>query len=582
MLPLLAYTGLAVLLFHNAWAGANDLTIGGHGDPEASIWYYAWIQHGLQHGVNPLLTDYLNYPQGVNLAWQTSQPLAAVVSWPVSAIFGPYAAYDAVVTAALALSGWCAYLAIRRWVPRRSAAFAGGLLYGFSPYMVTHAQGHANLVLCFVPPLLLLALDEAVVRRRWPWWRSGLVLGLLGAVQIWMTEEVLATSAILAAVGVLTLAVLHRDRWRAALPYVWRAVALGAVVTLALGAPLLWVQFRGPNQLPSVFQQPGGFSTDLLNFVLPTGAQQVFPGFARSAVDRFSGNGAERNGYLSVPLLLILAYTLWRFRTVAVVRVMGVVGVVAAVLSMGPTLRIRGHMTHIPLPWEVFAHLPVFANVIPARIMLYAFLAAALLLALFVDHVLRVRGAALAWGGAALAASLVLLLPTTDYIASPHQDPAFFTAGGDAQRIPEGASVLLVPFVNDPAVAESETWQVIGGLRFRVPSGYFLARDPNNDRSHLTGPTLRPLSKALVDIVTSKGAPTLTDSLLATMRDDLRYWNTQVVVVGPTPHPDQVLALLTAVLGRPPVGDQGTYVWWDVQPGHPAVSAAAALPMSPS
>lgn len=582
-LPLLAYTALAALYFRNAWAAPHDLTAGGHGDPEASIWYYAWIQHALAHGNNPLLTDFLNYPQGVNLAAQTSQPLAAVVSWPVSAIFGPYAAYDAVVTAALALSAWCAYLAIRRWVPRRSAAFAGGLLYGFSPYMATHAQGHANLLLAFVPPLLLLALDEALVRRRWPWWRSGAVLGVLGTVQLYLTEEILATSAILAATGAVALVLFNRDRWRAAVPYAVRALALGAALVLALGAPLLYVQFHGPNHLPGIFQKPGGFSTDLFNFVVPTGAQQVSPGIAERVVAHFSGNGAERNGYLSIPLLLILAYTLWRFRHLAIVRVMGVVGAVAAVLSMGPTLRVLGVSTHIPLPWVVFAHLPLFGNIIPSRIMLYAFLAAALLVAVFVDHVVRSRGAVLAAGGLALAAALVLLLPSLDFLASPHADPAFFRAGGDAQRIPEGASVLLVPFVNDPAVAESETWQVISGMRFRVPSGYFLARDPNSADSHLTGPLLRPLSRALVDIVTDKGGPALTDSLVARMRDDLRYWRTQVVVLGPAPHAGELVELLTTVLGRPPQQDQGAQVWWNVQPpGQPAVSDAATLPTSPS
>lgn len=582
-LPLLAYTGLAALLFHNAWADPHNLTVGGHGDPEASIWYYAWIQHALRHGNNPLLSDFLNYPDGINLAWQTSQPLVAVLSWPVSAIAGPYVAFDAVATAAPALSAWCAYLAIRRWVPRRSAAFAGGLLYGFSPYMAAHSLGHVNLTMAFTPPLFLLAIDEALVRRRWSWRRAGLVLGLLAAVQIYLTEEILATTAIMAAAGALTLMVVYRDRWRAALPYVARALGLALLTVAVLGAPLLYVQFLGPHRLPGTFQQPGGFSTDLLNFVVPTGVQQVDPGIAERIVSHFSGNGAEWNGYLSLPFVPVLAYSLWRFRRVPVAFVVGVVGVVAAVLSMGPTLHVLGHSTHIPLPWVIFEHLPVFGNIVPGRVMLYAFLAASLLLAMFVDEMLRVRGPMLAAGGVALAASFVLLLPRLDYIAAPHVDPAFFQPGGDAQRIPEGASALLVPFVNHAVVAESETWQVISGMRFRVPAGYFLQADPQAANTHLTGPILRPLSRALVDIVTSKGPPPLTDSLLAQMRDDLRHWRTRVVVVGPTPHPDQVLALLTAVLGRAPEQDQGVDVWWDVQPpGQPAVSDAAAPPTSPS
>jgi hypothetical protein len=582
LLPLLAYTGLAVLLFHSAWADPATTTVGGHGDPEASIWYYNWIQHAVGHGVNPLLTDYLNYPDGVNLTWQTSQPLVALLSWPVSAIFGPYTAFDVVATLALALSAWYAYLAIRRWVPNRVAAFAGGLLYGFSPYMLSHSSGHANLTLAIVPPLLLLLLDEILVRQRRSPVRLGLLLGLLAVVQFYITEELLATEAIMAAIAVVVLVVLHRDRWRGHVAYTVRALGVALPVAALLCAPLLAVQFFGPHKLPSTFQLPGGFSSDLLNFVLPTKVQQVNPGFAARVAHNFTGNGSEQNGYFGLPLVLILAYTVWRFRRVAWVRVAALLGVAAALLSMGPTLHVGGHATHIPLPWVVVEHLPVLTNLVPARLMVYAFLMAGLLLALFIDHMWRERGRALAAGGVALAASAVLLLPTFDFTAATHDDPAFFRSGGDAQRIPEGASVLVTPFATNPITASTETWQVLSGMRFRVPSGYFLQPNPHpiHTALDLTGPVPRPLSSALLDITFARGAPQLTPTLRAQMLDDLRYWRTQVVVVGPFGHDDEMVALLTDLLGRPPQIDQGVWVWWNAQPGQPIVDLAAGSPTS--
>jgi hypothetical protein len=569
-----------VLLFHNTWVDPSRVTVGSHGDPEATVWYWAWMQHAVTHGNNPALSDYLNYPAGINLTWQTSQPLMALLTWPVSAIFGQYVAFDVVATAGLALSAWCAYLAVLRWVPRRSAAFAGGLLYGFSPYMAAHSLGHANLTMAFVPPLLLLLLDEIVVRQRRSWLRMGLLLGALATVQLYITEELLATEAVMALVAVVVLALLHRDRWRAHAPYALRALGVALLVAVPLCAPWLGVQFLGPHRLAGTFQHPGGFSSDLLNFLLPTQVQQVYPGAAARYAHNFTGNAAEQNGYLGIPLLLILAYTVWRFRALMWVRVAAVLGVVAALLSMGPTLHIGGHLTHVPLPWVVLEHLPVFSNLVPARVMLYAFLMASLLLALFIDHALRARGRALALGSVAVAASVVALLPSLDYPASVHDDPAFFRAGGDAQRIPAGSDVLIAPFVGHPAIAAAESWQVIGGMRFRVPSGYFLQPDPQGGSEHLTGPVLRPLSSALVDIATGKGAPVLTDALRAQMRDDLRYWRAQTVVVGPWAHDAEMVQLLTDVLGAPPEQDQGVWVWWNLQPGQPAAAAAAAAPMS--
>jgi hypothetical protein len=580
LLPLLAYSALAVLLFHNAWVDPGRLTVGVHGDPEATIWYFAWIQHALSHGVNPALTDYLNYPDGINLAWQTSQPLMAVLSWPVNAALGPYVAFDVVATAAPALSAWCAFLTLRRWVPRRSAALAGGLLYGFSPYITAHSLGHTNLTLAFIPPLLLLVLDEILVRQRRSPWRLGLLLGAVATVQLYITEEMLATEAVMALVAVVVLAVMHRDRWRQHAPYALRALGIAAALAVVLCAPWVGVQFLGPHRLAGTFQHPGGYSSDLLNFVLPTNVQQIYPAAADRFAHNFTGNGAEQTAYLGLPLLLILAYTVWHFRRLVWVRVVAILGVVAGLLSMGPTLHIGGHLTHIPLPWVIFEHLPVFSNVIPSRVMLYAFLMAALLLALFVDHVLRVGGRALSAGGVAVAASAVLLLPRLDFPAVAHDDPQFFRSGGEAQRIPEGSDVLVAPFINHPAIAEAQTWQVAAGLRFKMPSGYFLQPDPLGRDDHLTGPELRPLSSALVDIATGHGAPQLTAGLRAHMLDDLRYWKVQTVIAGPWAHEDEMVQMLTDLLGAPPVQDQGVWVWWNVQRGHPAVSADAAAPMS--
>jgi hypothetical protein len=579
-LPLLAYSALAVLLFHHTWSDPRLLTVGTHGDPEATVWYWAWMQHAVTHGTNPALSDFLNYPAGINLTWQTAQPLEALVTWPVSAIFDQYVAFNLMATAGLALSAWCAYLALRRWVPRRSAAFAGGLLYGFSPYMAAQSLGHLNLTMAFVPPLLLLLLDEILVRQRRSWLRMGLLLGALATVQLYITEELLATEAVMALVAVVVLAITHRQRWRLHVGYAARALGVALALAAPLCAPWVAVQFFGPHRLPGTFQHPGGYSSDLLNFVLPTYVQQVYPGVAARYAHNFTGNTAEQNAYLGIPLLLILAYTVWRFRSVMWVRVVAVLGAVAALLSMGPTLHVGGHLTHIPLPWVIFEHLPVFGNIVPSRVMLYAFLMAALLLALFVDHLVRVRGRALAVGGVAVAAAVVLLLPTVDFPAAPHDDPAFFHSGGDAQRIPVGADVLIAPFVGHPALAGVQAWQVVSGLRFRQPAGYFLQPDPQNGGEHLTGPILRPLSSALVDIAQGNGAPLLTDELRARMHDDLRYWRVHTVVVGPWAHEDEMVMLLTDVLGAPPVQDQGVFVWWDVQPGQPVAAAAASLPAS--
>jgi hypothetical protein len=565
-LPPLLYVALAVALFHSAWAAPMSTTVGGHGDADASIWYHAWTPYALSHGHDPLLTDHLNFPGGANLMWQTSQPLLGLLSWPVATLGSHYLAYDVVMTLGLALSAWCAYVVFRRWIAWRPAAFAGGLVYGFSPYMAAHALGHANLVVAFVPPLILGVLDEIVVRQRRSAVRAGLLLGALATVQFYVAEELLATEAIVALAAVVVLALLHRDRARMHVDHALRALGAAAVVTAVFCGPALAVQFLGPDRLGGQFQHPGGYSSDLLNFVVPTSVQQVVPGAATRIVHHFTGNTSEQTGYLGLPLVLILAYTVWRFRGVAWVRVVALLGVIAALLSMGPTLHVDGHATHIPLPWVVFEHLPVLANIVPGRLMLYVFLMAGLLLALFVEQLRRIASVpaarSLATGGAlALALALVALLPTFDFGFAPHSDPPFFTAGGDVQRIPDGATALVAPFAARGDQVETEVWQVAANFRFRMPSGYVLLPNPAGG-DHLIGPQLRPLSQAMIDIALGHTAPVLTAALRAQMQDDLRYWQTSVVIVGPMLHQEVMVQFLGDLLGAAPQQDQGVDVWW--------------------
>ena len=49
---------------------------------------------------------------------------------------------------------------LRRFVSSQLAAGAGALLYGFSPYMTAHSLAHPNLTAAFIPPLVLLLLDN--------------------------------------------------------------------------------------------------------------------------------------------------------------------------------------------------------------------------------------------------------------------------------------------------------------------------------------------------------------------------------------------------------------------------------------
>ena len=114
LLPL--YGLLALGLFAATWAHPFSHVIGDGPDPPVFIWYLRWVPFALSHGLNPLFTSYLDFPDGINLMWQTSVPLLGLLLAPITLTLGPIFAYNLLMTASMALAAWCAFLAFRRHV----------------------------------------------------------------------------------------------------------------------------------------------------------------------------------------------------------------------------------------------------------------------------------------------------------------------------------------------------------------------------------------------------------------------------------------------------------------------------------
>src|SRR5208282_3996529 len=111
---------------------------------------------------------------------------------------------------ALASSATSMFLVSRRWARWWPASFAAGLLYGFGSYMTFESSIHLDLAFMAIPPLLLWCFDELLVTQRRGSLKMGILLGLLSAAQLLIDVEVLVYCAIVAAIGLIVLALAHR------------------------------------------------------------------------------------------------------------------------------------------------------------------------------------------------------------------------------------------------------------------------------------------------------------------------------------------------------------------------------------
>jgi hypothetical protein len=554
---LLVYSILAVAVFAGAWANPAGAWIGDNKDPKLFIWYLGWIPHQLSQGQNPLVTDYLSYPAGVNLMWNTSMIFPALVLWPVTALFGPVVAYNLLMTSAAVLSAWLGFLAARRFVDRWVVCLLAGFLYGFSPGMMAQATGHPHAMIGLFPPIaLILGYEILVLQRVRPALMGGLA-GLAAALQLLTGEEVLAATALIAALGVVLLAILHRRSAAAKVPHAIKAVGAALVSFTIVAAYPLFVQFFGPQRVYGDVQRPDVYVSDLLAFVVPNHVW-LHNGATAEIVSHFTGNSTEDNAYVGLPLLVLFVWALvarWRRPSI---RWAGLLTLAIALLSLGPHLHVYGQTTALWLPWNAVAWLPLMGNALPSRLMLVAFLGIGIVVgSLWVGTTPATRMRRVGTP-ALLVAGLLAVVPAIPATSTQASVPTFFQPGAGVDTIPAGSVALITPFSSRQST-DAMYWQTVARYRFRMPEGDAFTPGPylGPHPSHIQA-SLDALDQGLVVSVSpSERAQALRD--LATFR-------VATIMVGPSAGRDAIVTYLTAVLGGPPAQSGGVDIWWHLPP----------------
>ena len=199
-----AYLLLSVIMWIHVWTGhPSSVTTCGCGDTSATIWYTAWPAYAMAHGLNPLYSTAIGYPTGVNLVFAAYGIVMAPVTW----LFGPVSSVNVILTVSPVLSAVAMFALVRRWVSWMPAAFLAGLFYGFSPFVVNNlGVAHVDFIMIAIPPLVVLCLDELLIRQQRRPAVVGVVMGLLFTAQFFVGAELLTITIIEAAIGIVMIA----------------------------------------------------------------------------------------------------------------------------------------------------------------------------------------------------------------------------------------------------------------------------------------------------------------------------------------------------------------------------------------
>ncbi len=611
------YLALSVFIWSNVWTShPTSTTTCGCGDPSQFIWFIKWPAYAIPHGLDPFFSTLVHYPAGVNMLAFVSVFAIGVPLAPVTWIFGPVASLNVAVTLAPALSALAMFVLLRRWVTWTPAAFLGGLFYGFSPFVVVSlTNADLNLGMVLVPPLVVLCLDELLVRQRRPPVVVGLALGLLVTVQFFIATEVLAITVIMGCFGVALLVVFaawrHRDALRARTRHAVVGLGAGVVTSVVLLAVPTWIALAGPAHFTGPIWPYGKYdvlrnrSTSLGYFVHPWPASfthlltiqaHTYVGGNQGPVLSFQ--------YFGYGVIVVLIGGLVAWRRDLRLWLFAAIAVVSAMVSLG-------------VGRSLADKLPEVENLVPYRFVLVTYLAVAVMLGLILEHVHRTvnrsgrqarkrsaedRVRAAPWwrrrAGAAVAlvVAAVAIVPPAVYLApglpittQPVDLPTWFQTVAPHLRGHQVLLVLPAPFL---AADNAMTWQAVSGMHFSMvgtsgPAG-ILQRVVKEQAgaailSDVSEPAGAPEANSALETI--QGHHTIQPEYILELRQALEEWGVTMVVLPDQPDLpayDQMPsvtfagALVSAATGQPPRHQADAWVWTGVAHAPPPVVSSSA------
>jgi hypothetical protein len=212
-------------------------------DPSAFIWSIAWWRYSISHRLNPFLTRVIFEPNGINLAWVTTVPLASLLVWPITAASGPVVAYNCLALLAPAMAAWATFILCRHLTKSFWPPLLAGYIFGFSSYFLAQTVGgHLNLILVFPVPISLYLVarwfDRMIESRT-----MAILTGLTLAAQFLLSPEIFATMTMFAAVALFLALSATMGAIRRRIVKMIRVLACAYGLALLIASPYLYYLF---------------------------------------------------------------------------------------------------------------------------------------------------------------------------------------------------------------------------------------------------------------------------------------------------------------------------------------------------
>jgi len=342
------------------------------------IWTLNWWPYAIGNHINPFFSTYIWHPYGTDLSIApASVPGASFIALPITLIFGSVVSYNILIILGNALSAFFTFLIIKYLTQSFTAGIIAGLLFGFSTYQFVQMV-HLHTELTFLIPLIgylfLLFWEKKIQSIAFI-----LLVGLCLTLQYLFAIEIFVTLTLFIGISCIIFILVYPEHFKKFihfLMYVSGAYTLCAILLL----PFLYTAFK--NGIPiRPFNPAALFSIDPLNFIIPTTVTYIGAN-AFAQLSTTFGSNFETSGYLGIPAIAIIIIYTVKYWHEKMTRFLFFTLLSFMILTLGPKLHIAGHST-LTLPEYFINKLPVINQLLPARLTVYVFFVASLLIGLW-------------------------------------------------------------------------------------------------------------------------------------------------------------------------------------------------------
>ena len=163
-----AYLAVAVAF---SWPLATHLGTALTGPPSGDTGVYVWnqwvFQQELLHRHLPWFTDAIfGHNRIANLSLHNYTTFQNLLALPLIGWLGGVATFNIVYLFTIVLTAYCAFLLALRVTDAPAESWLAGLLFAWSPFMITRGMGHFSLVAGAPLAIFLLLLEGAAARPR--------------------------------------------------------------------------------------------------------------------------------------------------------------------------------------------------------------------------------------------------------------------------------------------------------------------------------------------------------------------------------------------------------------------------------